>query len=139
MIHRKDNRTNWFEPETQRSNRMGNIIRVYNYKNRRTITFSVKLLNDCNVLVEDGMKVAFIFDHKVPKISFHPLPGVPFLRLTLTGIAKSPRISHKGLVDAFVERFQLNKRCKYYDFKVRPVDHFGQLVYELILIEQECD
>ena len=140
MLFKKNQFMNWWTPtgKTVRK-RMGDVLRVYCNGKRHTVTLGHGVCEQLDLNPAE-VRAAFVLDDDNPVVTFNPVPGVPFVTLRATGNAKSPQISSVELADSFAKRFDLSKRCKYYDFKLEGWERFnGMSFFTLIPQEGDCD
>ena len=139
MLNKKDNFFNWSKPDKSRASRLGNVLRVAVGTKTSTVTLSITLVDEFE-LPKNVIHAAFDFSPDNPFVVFNPVAGVPFVKLEAVGNARSPRVMSRDLVKRFIHRFDLNSRCKYYDFRLSYWQTMrGMTLYRMEPIESDCE
>ncbi len=140
MFKKKDEFFNWYSPSKQTASRMGEIIRVYKAKNVHSVCKSSSLIKALGLTEAKEIRMAFDFSEENPFVTFDPASSVPFVIFRPSEQVKSPRINSKDLVSEFAKRWDMDKRCRYYDFSVIYWQTMrGMKLYSIDLIAKEED
>lgn len=140
MLQKKDQFFNWWGPSKTTRYRLPNVLRVYVEGKRKSITLSAGLCRELELDTTKPVRAAIVLDDETPFVTFNPKEGVPFINLEIRGNSKSPSYNSKELAQAFGKRFELDRRCRYYDFHVKYWQRMsGMELYKLELVDRNCE